>query len=65
MRGKTLRAGRYQLLQRGLTPGFTATISSGGTEKDLVLSQFPLPGEQESGSPSVNLLISAGRARVA
>lgn len=65
LRGKTLRAGRYQLLQRGLAPGFTATISSGSAEKDLVLSQFPLPGEQESGSPSVNLLISAGPARVA
>ena len=65
LRGKTLRAGRYQLLQRGLTPGFTATISSGSTQKDLVLSQFPLPGEQESGSPAVNLLISAGPARVA
>ena len=65
LRGKTLRAGRYQLLQRGLTPGFTATISSGSTRKDLVLSQFPLPGKRESGSPTVNLLISAGPARVA
>ena len=65
LRGKTLRAGRYQLLQRGLTPGFTATISSNSTEKDLVLSQYPLPGEQESGSPTVNLLISAGPTRVA
>ena len=65
LRGKTLRAGRYQLLQRGLTPGFTATISSDSTEKDLVLSQFPLPGEQESQSPTVNMLISSGRSRVA
>lgn len=65
LRGKTLRAGRYQLLQRGLTPGFTSTISSDSTETDLVVSQFPLPGEQESRSPTVNLLISAGRSRVA
>ena len=65
LRGKTLRAGRYQLLQRGLTPGFTAAISSDSAEKDLVLSQFPLPGAQESRSPAVNLLISAGRPRVA
>ena len=65
LRGKTLRAGRYQLLQRGLTPGFTATIRSDSTEKELVLSQFPLPGEQESRSPTVNMLISAGRTRVA
>lgn len=65
LRGKTLRAGRYQLLQRGLTPGFTATISSDSAEKYLVLSQFPLPGEQESRSPAVNLLISAGPPRAA
>lgn len=65
LRGKTLRAGRYQLLQRGLTPGFTSTISSDSTEKDLVLSQFPLPGEQETRSPTVNLLISTGRTREA
>jgi len=65
LRGKTLRAGRYQLLQRGLTPGFTSTISSDITETDLVVSQFPLPGRQESRSPTVNLLISAGRSRVA
>ncbi len=65
LRGKTLRAGRYQLLQRGLTPGFTSTISSDIAETDLVVSQFPLPGQQESRSPTVNLLISAGRSRVA
>lgn len=65
LRGKTLRAGRYQLLQRGLTPGFTATISSDSTKKDLVLSQFPLPGEQQTQSPTVNMLISAGRTREA
>ena len=65
LRGKTLRAGRYQLLQRGLTPGFTSTISSDSTEKDLVMSQFPLPGEQETRSPTVNMLVSTGRPRVA
>ena len=65
LRRKTLRASRYQLLQTGLTPGFTSTISSDSTEKDLVMSQFPLPGKQETRSPTVNLLVSAGRARVA
>lgn len=65
VRGKTLRAGRYQLLQRGLAPGFTSTISSESTEKDLVMSQFPLAGEQETRSPTVNMLVSAGRTRAA
>ena len=65
LRGKTLRAVRYQLLQRGLTPGFTSTISSDRTEKDMVMSQFPLPGKQATRSPTVNMLVSAGRTRVA
>lgn len=65
LRGKTLRAVRYQLLQRGLTPGFTSTISFDNSEKDLVMSQFPLPGTQETRSPTVNMLVSAGRNRVA
>ena len=65
LRGKTLRAGRYQLLQRGLAPGFTSIVNSNSAEKDLVVSQYPLPGKLASRSPSVNLLVSTGRKRVA
>jgi serine/threonine-protein kinase len=63
LKGKTLRASRYLLLQRGLTPGLTTMISSDGDEEDRVMSQYPAAQHQETRSPTVNLLVSSGRRK--
>lgn len=63
LKGKTLRASRYLLLQRGLSPGFTSRISADADEEGTVLSQYPVPRRQEARSPTVNLLVSSGRRK--
>ena len=63
LKGKTLRASRYLLLQRGLTPGLTSMIRTNGDEEGTVVSQYPVPQHQETRSPTVNLLVSSGRRK--
>jgi eukaryotic-like serine/threonine-protein kinase len=61
LRGESLRASQITLLKRGLTLGVTSALFSESVEKDLVVSQDPLPQTQLAQSPVVNLLISQGR----
>ncbi len=63
LKGKTLRASRYLLLQRGLTPGLTSMISTDGDGKDTVMSQYPAPRRRKTKSPTVNLLVFSGRRK--
>ncbi|MCI0622516.1 MAG: PASTA domain-containing protein [Acidobacteria bacterium] len=61
--GESLRAAQILVLQRGLTLGMVAAISSETEEKDRIAAQSPPPAAQFAQSPTMNLLVSAGKKR--
>jgi serine/threonine-protein kinase len=63
LEGQSLRAAQIVVLQRGLTLGVVAAISSDIEEKDRVAAQSPPPEVGFAQSLTMNLLVSTGKKR--
>jgi len=65
LEGRSLRAARIELLRAGLQVGEVSSCHLPAAEPEIVVKQNPAPGEMETGSARVNLLVSLGAAETA
>ena len=63
LEGQSLRAAQIVVLQRGLTLGVVAAISSEADERDRIAAQSPPPEIGFAQSLTMNLLVSTGKKR--
>ncbi len=56
----TLRAAQINLMRRGLSLGFVASVWNPAVEKDQIIAQEPPPDSKEVIGPAVDVLLSKG-----